>query len=83
MLIDRGADIHAKNEYGDEPLHLAAEFDNDRIAQTLIDNGADVYSRDKHGDTALHLASDGAQWSNFNEFIDAAFSKGNAFIYQI
>lgn len=40
FLINKGADIHAKNDRGATPFYFAAE--NIELAQRLIDKGADV-----------------------------------------
>ena len=45
-LIDQGADVDAKNEYGWTPLHLVTLSDNFEVAQFLVANGADVNTKD-------------------------------------
>ena len=55
FLIDKGADIHAKNDRGATPLYFATE--NAYLAQRLVDMGADVNIR-AYGDyTILHQAA--------------------------
>ena len=57
MLIERGADIHAKVGYnGATPLHSAALSDRSGMAAMLIERGADIDAKDKDGNTPLHRA---------------------------
>ena len=59
MLLDRGADIGARDYSGDAPLHFAA-FDNDSaVVALLLERGADVTAQSKSGDTPLHYAAFG------------------------
>jgi len=65
-LIRAGADIHARNRFGDEPLHAAAvgnpsshRWNPAAQAATivcLIEAGADPNTADKRGVTPLHKA---------------------------
>jgi ankyrin repeat protein len=43
-LIARGADMSAKNNHGDTPLHWACMNGQTEIVQILIDRGADISS---------------------------------------
>ena len=54
-LIDSGADVNAKLEWGEPLLHC---FRNPHIIQALIDAGADVNIRDDHKATSLMKNSD-------------------------
>ena len=65
-LINAGADVHARNRFGDEPLHAAAvgcpgssRWDPPAQAATimcLVESGADPNTADKRGVTPLHRA---------------------------
>ncbi|KAJ1710162.1 nucleoside phosphorylase domain-containing protein [Aspergillus flavus] len=67
ILLQHGADIHALDDRGRTPLHLAASRDwyngsidqrGDFVLQLLLDWGADVHSRYGHrGTTALMRAT--------------------------
>ena len=57
ILIDKGADVNAKNKNGATALILAADKGNAEIVSFLIDKGADFNAKDKNG-TALILAAD-------------------------
>eukprot|EP00730_Choanoeca_flexa_P006686 TRINITY_DN12203_c2_g4_i7.p2 TRINITY_DN12203_c2_g4~~TRINITY_DN12203_c2_g4_i7.p2 ORF type:complete len:127 (+),score=18.47 TRINITY_DN12203_c2_g4_i7:85-465(+) len=53
MLIDRGADLMAKDKDDRTPLHLACETGQLVTAEMLISKGADVEAKDKNGKTPL------------------------------
>jgi len=65
-LLHAGADVHAQNRFGDQPLHAAAIGNPNSprwnpVAQvatidTLIEAGADPNAADKRGVTPLHKA---------------------------
>ena len=69
LLIEIGADVHARDENQSTPLHLASSRENADIVQLLIENenGGDVHARDENQSTPVHLAS----------------SRGNADIVQL
>ena len=54
LLVDANADIHAKDEDGWTPLHMA--YDNVGILQILKDAGADIEAKTDQGETPLFLA---------------------------
>ena len=56
MLLDKGIDVNAKDQYGWTALHEAAQEGHENIVQTLLDNGAEVNAKNKYGSTALHDA---------------------------
>ena len=55
-LISRGADLEAKNRFGQSPLHRAIRRGAVEVARILIDAGADPASEDGEGVTALAIA---------------------------
>lgn len=64
LLIQRGADLNQKNDWGFRPLHLsvlaargyAPTEAHLRITTALIENGADLEPEDDYGRTPLSLA---------------------------
>ena len=55
LLVENGADVHARDDWGTTPLHSAMTRE---AAECLIENGADVNARNDWGDTPLHYMSD-------------------------
>jgi hypothetical protein len=56
-LIERGADVEAKNNLSQTPLMWASFYGHIHIAEILIRNNAKVYTRDIDGRTPLMCAS--------------------------
>jgi ankyrin repeat protein len=59
FLLDKGANVNAKDSNGRTPIHMA--FMNDQIPpfdiiKLLIENGADLHVRDNKGNTPFHVA---------------------------
>ena len=52
-----GADIRAKNNEGDTPLHEAVAWENIEAIKALYELGADPNAQNNKGDTPLHKAS--------------------------
>jgi ankyrin repeat protein len=57
LLLDKGAEVNARDEEGATPLIEAAGFGHVGIARMLIDRGADLEARAKNGGTALLFAA--------------------------
>jgi len=56
QLIEKGADVNAKDQFQETPLHDAASRGNTDVAKLLIEKGADVNAKDNYGKTALDMA---------------------------
>jgi cytohesin len=57
MLIERKADVAAKNAAGDTPLHVACNNGQTSTAQLLLNKDADPNDANKAGNTPLHSAA--------------------------
>ncbi|XP_017775114.1 PREDICTED: transient receptor potential channel pyrexia [Nicrophorus vespilloides] len=55
ILINWGADVNCKDQYGYTPLHIAALNELSQCVEVLIYNGADVTAKSKFGMTALGI----------------------------
>ncbi len=55
ILLDRGADVDARDRFGDTPLHAAAEEGNRRLVEVLLAYGADSDARNGDGRTPEEL----------------------------
>ena len=58
LLIERGADINAKDVYERTPLHRAVEYNKTEIVRILIERGAKVDDENIHKRTCLHSAAE-------------------------
>ena len=56
-LLSDGADVKAKNQLGDTPLHAAAEGNAKEAAELLLSKEADVNAVNNDGMTPMHLAA--------------------------
>lgn len=57
LLLDRGTavDLEGKNQV--TPLHVAAHYNNEKVALLLLERGASPHAAAKNGYTPLHIAA--------------------------
>ena len=55
--LDGGADVMARDKFGQTPLHWAAEYGTPANIQALLAAGPDVMARTELGHTPLHYAA--------------------------
>jgi ankyrin repeat protein len=56
-LLDRGADLEAKDNDGNTPLHFASMRNDLELAKLLLDKGADLEANNECRRTPLHVAT--------------------------
>jgi predicted LPLAT superfamily acyltransferase len=57
LLLDRGADIEAKNEKEETVLQIAAWHGHKEVVQILLDRRANFKAEDQRKGTTLHIAA--------------------------
>ena len=57
FLIERGGDVHAKDERGWTPLHVAAYKGHQDFAEFLLQQGVDINTIDYNDRTPLYIAT--------------------------
>ena len=57
LLLDRGADVNTKTNYGNTALIKAAFYGLTEAATLLLDRGADIHATDNDGSSALMAAT--------------------------
>ena len=56
LLLEHGAEVDAKNKYGESALHVAARSGNAEIVELLLTHGADLTLSNNANFTALDIA---------------------------
>lgn len=56
LLVEYGADVHARNRAGETALHIAVRCGRKLAMKTLVRHGANVHARDADGSSVLHVA---------------------------
>jgi hypothetical protein len=57
LLLANKADVNAKNDRGETPLHLAAKEHRKDVAELLLAKGAEVNAKDNEGYTPFSIQS--------------------------
>ena len=58
LLLDKGANLHARASNGWQPIHSACRWCHVQAAALLIDAGADINARTDAGIAPIHLAAE-------------------------
>lgn len=74
LLLDRGANIHARTNNGCTPLHAACRYSNcGDVVRELIDRNASVDAKNESGLTPLEVAADaGKRGKSIEEMLEEA-----------
>ena len=78
LLLDKGAQVEARNKFGLTPLHNAAQQGHVEIVRLLCDRGADVEVRSVSGWRSLHCAAYNGHISVVKELIEERNAEINA-----
>jgi ankyrin repeat protein len=78
LLIDKGAQVKAKDSNGWTPLHCAARLGHVEIVRLLCDHGADVEAHDISGWRPLHVAAEYGHISVLKVLIEERNAEVNA-----
>jgi hypothetical protein len=78
LLIDKGAQVNAKDSIGCTPLHLAAWKGHIEILRPLCDRGADIEARNQDGSRPLHYAVKYGHFPIMKELIEVRNAGINA-----
>ena len=78
LLLDKGAQVEAKDNRGCTPLHWAAREGYVEIVRLLCDRGADVEAHDNDGRRPLHRAALYGHISVVKELIEERNAEINA-----
>ncbi len=54
LLLERKADVDAKDEYGETALHQAARGGHEVVVRLLLEHNAEIDSEDDNGWVVLH-----------------------------
>jgi len=73
-LIDLGADVHAENADGNQPLWFAAVCDNPMMLDLLINAGADIDHTNFSGYTTLMYAASAGKMAAVGKLLQAGAS---------
>ncbi|MCG8340037.1 MAG: ankyrin repeat domain-containing protein [Cytophagales bacterium] len=75
-LLDAGASVNVKNNWGETPLHGAAKGGLVEVMQVLIAAGANVNAEDNRGETPLHKLARNAGLESHTEAVKALIAAG-------
>lgn len=69
-LIEKGANVNARNKYNDTPLLYAAQREQVRMMKVMIEKGAEVNTLNEQGQSPLFIAVRSGNMEMFDLLID-------------
>ena len=69
LLLNKGAEIDKRDDYGKTPLHVAA-WGHLHVVELFLDRGAQHDSRNRGGRAPLHMAAEGGHKDVVKVFLD-------------
>lgn len=79
LLLDNGAEVNTKNDFGSTPLHGAClhseEDDAVFISKLLINSGANVNAKNNSGETPLSLAFTVHDFGELSAYLESKGAK--------
>jgi hypothetical protein len=67
LLLEKGADVNARNDYGDTMLLMATQFGHTDVVELLLEKGADLNARDHTGTPLINVAAQYSEPDVFKE----------------
>lgn len=55
-LVDAGANIHQEDAYGNQPIHVAAQYGDSNLVKMFVDRGVDPKAENRDGDEVVEIA---------------------------
>uniref|UniRef100_A0A183TB31 ANK_REP_REGION domain-containing protein n=1 Tax=Schistocephalus solidus TaxID=70667 RepID=A0A183TB31_SCHSO len=78
LLLERGANVFAKDRWGNTPLHLAAAHGHDTVVTILLNAGARWDAPGDSGFTPLHSAAAAGFATSLTRLLEAAAADWNS-----
>ena len=72
LLLEKGADVEARDRYGQTLLGAAAKNGHRGVVELLLEKGADIEARDTDGQTPLRWAA----WGDHKDIVRLLLEKG-------
>lgn len=69
-LIDKKVDVHAKDENGDTPFHVAVTYRDIKTVEYFLKNDADLMSKNNQGNTVMDVARNNQRHPNVYSYLE-------------
>ena len=75
-MLENGANVNAKDNNGDTPLHIAASHNASETVVVLLKNAADTSVANDNSHTPLHIAAENKAHETVKALCDHREQKG-------